>query len=78
MFLICNYLVQKYSIISFPHGEAVQEAYLRAIKLAVKETKLPVKICLYSIEQLLDDDPLTQFFGRLDVTNVDNLSIDNG
>ncbi|WP_353570893.1 hypothetical protein [Candidatus Albibeggiatoa sp. nov. BB20] len=28
-------------------------------------------------EQLLNDDPLTQFFGRLEMTDVDNHSIDS-
>jgi hypothetical protein len=40
--------------------DAIQKAYSRAVKIAAKETKLPVKtfptICPYSIEQLLDDD----------------------
>ncbi|MEK7990820.1 MAG: DUF29 domain-containing protein [Thiotrichaceae bacterium] len=40
--------------------DAIQMAYSRAVKIAEKETQLPVKtfptICPYSIEQLLDDD----------------------
>ena len=40
--------------------DAVQKAYVHAVNIAVKETKLPTatfpKICPYSIEQLMDND----------------------
>lgn len=40
--------------------DAVTKIYSRAVKLAAKETKLPLahfpSICSYSIEQLLDED----------------------
>lgn len=41
-------------------SEAIEKSYPRAIKLAIKETRLPSNvfpdICLYSKEQLFDED----------------------